>query len=216
MPTAVTSSTASARTFERKKTNLNLKQIQDKKLKGTLKRSEAKFTLAAEKAAQASLLLTEESGLLEAEGIERTYKFTQDSIKQHVDDNTLSKMFDLKLQFGPYRVDYTRNGKNILFAGRKGHVATFNWRTGKLGCEIQLGETVRDVKWLHNETLFAVAQKKYTFIYDQTGLEIHRLSDQIEVNKLEFLPYHFLMTSIVFFTNLGKCWILEISRYLYW
>ena len=34
-------------------------------------------------------------------------------------------------------------------------------------------EAVRDVCMLHNESLFAVAQKKYTYIYDTQGTEIH-------------------------------------------
>ncbi|KAI9295922.1 BING4CT-domain-containing protein [Neoconidiobolus thromboides FSU 785] len=143
------------------------------------------------------MLLPEEEGYLEAEGLEKTYKFTQEKIKPHVSISAASKIFDLDLdQLGPYKVDYTRNGKFILIGGRKGHVATFNWRAGILGCELQLRETVRDVKWLHNETMFAVAQKKYVYVYDRNGLEIHCLKRQTEVKKLDFLPYHFLLTSI--------------------
>jgi U3 small nucleolar RNA-associated protein 7 len=51
-------------------------------------------------------------------------------------------------------------------------------------------------RWLHNELFFAVAQKKNVYIYDKSGLEIHRLKKHVDVNKLEFLPYHFLLVSV--------------------
>jgi hypothetical protein len=59
------------------------------------------------------------------------------------------------------------------------------------------------ISWLHNETLLAAAQKKYVYIYDNRGLEIHRLKNHIEVNKLDFLPYHYLLASVV------RSWILS-------
>jgi len=34
-------------------------------------------------------------------------------------------------------------------------------------------ETIRDVKFLHNGQFFAAAQKKYVYIYDKRGIEIH-------------------------------------------
>lgn len=45
-----------------------------------------------------------------------------------------------------------------------------------IGCDVsqqvQLQETIRDVKTLHNENLVAVAQKKYVYIYDNQGAEV--------------------------------------------
>ena len=39
----------------------------------------------------------------------------------------------------------------------------------------QVRETVRDVTFLHNEQFFAAAQRKYVYIYDKRGLEVHCL-----------------------------------------
>lgn len=44
--------------------------------------------------------------------------------------------------------------------------------------------------------MFAVAQKKYVYIYDRTGAEVHSLRRHTEPNRLEFLPYHFLLASV--------------------
>ncbi|KAJ3343326.1 Small subunit (SSU) processome component, partial [Kappamyces sp. JEL0680] len=138
-----------------------------------------------------------DAGYLEGEGMERTWKFSQEALKKELDIGTAKKMFDLRLDdFGPYSIDYTRNGRHLLLGGLKGHIAAFDWQQGKLACELHVRETVRDVTWLHNDTMFAVAQKKYTYIYDKTGMELHTLRHHIEVNRLEFLPYHFLLASV--------------------
>lgn len=91
---------------------------------------------------------------------------------------------------------YTRNGRNLLLGGRKGHVATLDWKTGSLGCEVQLAETVRDVTWLHNNTMFAVAQKRFVYVYDDTGAEAYVLRKHVDPTRLEFLPYHYLLASV--------------------
>ncbi|KAI9101341.1 WD40-repeat-containing domain protein [Phlyctochytrium arcticum] len=191
--------TAASKKFDRAgDSTISLKGIQDKKLKSKLKSSEALSRSTARKAAQADfLLLPSEAGHLEAEGLERTWKYSQKQLSAAVDVQAQKSRFDLKLEdFGPYALDYTRNGRHLLIGGRKGHIATFDWKSSKLGCELNVKETIRDVQWLHNETLFAVAQKKYTYIYDNTGMEIHCLRAHSEVNKMEFLPYHFLLATV--------------------
>jgi len=120
----------------------------DKKLRGNLKKIELRYRDATTSAADAELLRPESGpGFIEAEGeLERTWKVSQTQIREAVDVATAEKGFGLDLQFGPYCADYTRDGRDLVLAGRKGHVSTFDWREGKLGCELQLGETVRDVR----------------------------------------------------------------------
>lgn len=207
---------------------VQVKKIRDKKLRGNLKTVEDRYKTAALRAKDAEILLENESGFLEPEAeLERTYKVRQDEIRENVGIEVAKKGFELKLEeLGPYRADYTRNGKNLLLAGRKGHVATMDWRAGKLGCELQLGETIRDAKWLHNNQFFAVAQKKNVYIYDHAGVELHCLNKHVEAKYLEFLPYHFLLASAVSFSqtsttfyeltkSLGKQRFPQIYRYLH-
>ena len=40
-----------------------------------------------------------------------------------------------------------------MLGGSKGHVATFDWTQQKLGCELQLKESVRDVQYVRPSLL---------------------------------------------------------------
>lgn len=177
---------------------IRTKDIKDKKSRANLRALEERNQEAALKAKDAEILLEERGGFLEAEGeLEKTYRVRQSDIKDNVGVETAKKGFELKLEgLGPYVCEYTRNGRDLLLAGRKGHVATMDWRSGKLGCELQLGETVRDAKWMHNNQFFALAQKRNVYMYDHRGVEIHNLDQHVEVEFMEFLPYHFLLATI--------------------
>jgi len=178
---------------------IELKRIRDRKLRRNMTALETKFKTATTRAKDAEILLEHSPGFLEAETeLERTWKVGQKHITHESTLETAQKRFELKLDnLGPYVCEYSRTGRDLLLAGRKGHVATMDWREGKLGCEIQLGETVRDIKWLHNNQFFAVAQKNFVYIYDTRGVELHCLKQHREVTHMEFLPYHFLLGSIV-------------------
>ncbi|GAW25385.1 putative small nucleolar ribonucleoprotein complex subunit [Rosellinia necatrix] len=177
---------------------VNTNGVKDKKLRRNLQALESKYKAAALKAKDAEILLEGTSGYIEPEHeLERTYKVVQDEIQGSTSITTARKRFDLTLnELGPYVFDYSRNGRDLLLGGRKGHIASMDWRQGKLNCEFQVNEVVRDVRWLHTNQYMAVAQKKNVYIYDGHGVELHCLNQHRDVSHLEFLPYHFLLATL--------------------
>ena len=107
----------------------------------------------------------------------------------------LEKELDLKLDGGSYLTRFTADGRFLLIAGSKGHVSGLNWQTKNLRFEQNFNEMIYDATWLQNETMFAVAQKKYTFIYDHHGAELHRLKKHTDVRHLEYLRHHYLLAT---------------------
>ncbi|KAK1420634.1 hypothetical protein QVD17_22385 [Tagetes erecta] len=176
----------------------DLESLKDKKLKGKLKDKEELFKKSANAAVKAEKwLMQTEEGRLEAEGIEKTWRFSQQSIASEVDIASRKNQFDLILpDLGPYTLDYTSSGRYMVSAGRKGHLSIIDLHTLKPIRDMQVRETVRDVVFLHNELFFAAAQKKYTYIYNREGTELHCLKEHGAVLKLQFLKNHFLLSSI--------------------
>ncbi len=176
----------------------SLAKIRNEKLKRRLEENESHARYAATSAAEAEMLQPLSRGTLEADpnSVAQTWQFTQRDVAENVQEGAKKKAFELKMEeFAPYSVDYTRNGRHLLLGGRKGHLALFDWHKFKLSTEIHVRETVRAVKFLHNESMFAVAQKKYVYIYDNQGIELHVLKHHIEPSVLDFLPYHYLLVS---------------------
>ena len=178
-------------------TKRDLKQTKDKKVRHHLQKHETRVREAADLIERSKILLTSQPGSIEVEddGLEKTYKLSQEELLRHVPLASVNKVFDLGLPYGPYTFDYSRNGRGLLLGGAKGHHAAFEWKSGKLFGESHLKERIHAVKWLHNETLYAVAQRKCVYMYDQSGLEVHVLKKHSEATHLDFLPYHMLLAS---------------------
>lgn len=171
------------------------KSGKDTILNAKLKTQRRKDTESVFQMVKAEVLQTADAGYIEAEGREKTFKYSQAAIAKEVTVGAAQKKFSFDLPYGPYSCDYTNNGQHMLAAGKKGQVAMIHCDTMQILAELQLKETIRAVKALHNHTMFAVAQKKYCYIYDQAGVELHCIKDQTYQTHLEFLPYHYLLVS---------------------
>ncbi|OJA15047.1 hypothetical protein AZE42_05845 [Rhizopogon vesiculosus] len=173
------------------------KHIKDLKLRTKLNRQAIHAARSKALVEDADLLLTGDAGKMQVENeMERTWRIGQDEIVQGAGQEATKGRRELKLDGGPYRSIYSRNGRHLAIVGTMGHVATFDWQTGTMHAELQLQETCRDITFLQDQSFFAVAQKKYVFIYDRDGVELHRLKSHIEPTRLEFLPYHWLLASV--------------------
>ncbi|CAP24231.1 Protein CBR-WDR-46 [Caenorhabditis briggsae] len=168
-------------------------KLQQEKMKMT----KEKFERRIEATAKAEKRLVENAGFVAPDDEEDnvlTYSVRQRDIVEAVDLAAATKHFELKLpRFGPYHIDYTDNGRHLVIGGRKGHLAAIDWQTKHLHFEQNVMEKVSDVKFLHTENFIAVAQKNYTYVYDNLGTELHCLKTMYDTARLEFLPRHFLL-----------------------
>lgn len=175
----------------------SLKKVRNQRLKGRLEHTEELARFSTVSAMNASdVLLPSAGGALQGEGMSSTWQFRQADILANVNIGAKKKLFNISgLEYGPYCLDYTLNGRHLLVGGRKGHITLFDAHKFNLNTELNVNETIRDVQFLHDQTMFAVAQKQYVHIYDNTGMELHVLRHHDEPTHLQFLPYHYLMVS---------------------
>uniref|UniRef100_A0A8C6TRE7 WD repeat-containing protein 46 n=1 Tax=Neogobius melanostomus TaxID=47308 RepID=A0A8C6TRE7_9GOBI len=167
------------------------------KLRQLITQSEDASKMSQNQAARFDLLLPEDAGFLEGDEGEDTCTISQNDIADAVDLASSAKYFNLKLsQFGPYRLDYSKTGRHLVLGGRRGHIACLDWQSKQLMCEINVMESINDVKWLHSESMYAVAQKKWLYIYDSNGIELHCIRKFNDVLRMQFLPYHFLLATV--------------------
>jgi len=167
----------------------------DKKLGGKLKRQSHRENEAVFRLAKSEVLQTEEAGFLEAEGRERTFKYSQAQLREAGAQGAAQKGFSFDLPHGPYTVSHTRNGQHLLAGGHKGQIALLHVDSMQIKAELHVKESVRAVQMLHNHSMFAVAQRKYVYIYDDQGIELHCLKDHRYPTHLDFLPYHYLLVT---------------------
>ncbi|KAF7973597.1 hypothetical protein HWV62_14754 [Athelia sp. TMB] len=171
--------------------------IANPKLRTHLNRQSAQTVRSKALLKDAELLLTEDAGKMEVEGeMERTWRIGQDEIAKSAGQEAAQGRREWKLEGGPCRSRYSKNGRHLAIVGKTGHVATFDWQAGTLHTELHLNETCRDITFFQDQSHFAVAQKKYVYIYDRDGVELHCLKSHIEPTRLEFLPYHWLLASV--------------------
>ncbi|KAI9441184.1 BING4CT-domain-containing protein [Lactarius indigo] len=171
--------------------------IANKKLRTTLRRQSTNAERSKALIKDAELLLPNEAGKMEVEGdMDKTWRTSQDDMVNAVSVEAARGRKEFQLDGGPYRAKYTRNGRHLAVVGQKGHVSTFDWHTGIIHSELQLRETCRDITFLQDHSHYAVAQKKYVFIYDRDGVELHRLKAHVEPTRLEFLPFHWLLATV--------------------
>ncbi|RYP82944.1 hypothetical protein DL770_005457 [Monosporascus sp. CRB-9-2] len=128
---------------------IDTKGIKDKKLRRNLSNLEHKYKTATIRAKDAEVLLENTAGFLEPEHeLERTYKISQEDIQDNVAVETAKKRFELNLsdKLGPYISDYSRNGRDLLLAGRKGHVAAMDGLSGYLKYQdVSTGQLVSEI-----------------------------------------------------------------------
>ncbi len=130
------------------------------------------------------------------------------ALKNTQDVYFINQVFSLENDFGPYLNRLTPDGNHLLLCGQRGHVSLIQYPKKQLVTEFHVNERIHDVAFLQNKTMFAIAQKNALYIYDDKGMEIHKLRTHLEPFQLEYLHYHYLLVSM---SRLGQMKYLDVS-----
>ncbi len=104
--------TTTLKKYARGSVDYNVKNVKFKALRKTLLEDNERMKESASKTAVTEVLLPGESGFIETDRNEKIYKLKQRDVFPHIDMNSAKNAFEFQLQnFGPYSVDYTRNGR---------------------------------------------------------------------------------------------------------
>ena len=109
--------------------------------------------------------------------------------------NAAANAWRKALPKGPYGINVARTGRHAVCYGAGGRVEVLDLHRNVRTAEIRCGEVCRAATFLHDETMVAVAQRKYVYVYDQDGAEVHRMAKHLEPEHLSYLPFHFLLAS---------------------
>lgn len=90
--------------------------IHNKKLRTHLSRQSTQNARSKRLLKDAELLLTEDAGLMEVEGdLDKTWRVGQNDIARSAGQQAAHGRQEWKLDAGPYRTRYTRNGRSVAF-----------------------------------------------------------------------------------------------------
>ena len=79
--------------------------------------------------------------------------------------------------------------------GEKGNISMLDWKEKNLILDFNVESKINEIKFLQNDSMFAVGQNDHLYIYDNQGIELHSLDFIPSPLFLEYLPYHFLLVS---------------------
>ncbi len=98
--------------YARGSTDISTDNIKSVALKSRLQHSKESMREAAISTEATEILLPAEAGYIELENNMKEFKLKQKDISDNVDLNTARSAFDFQLQtFGPYCINYSRNGR---------------------------------------------------------------------------------------------------------